>query len=173
MSSWGGTLGKAFSISARGCLERKSTSGTRQTTGWRCLRLRRVAFPRLSSPAAPSTATPSSFPFNLFSPLNPACLRLAHCFLSARGPSSLPPPRAPGRFAFPGSRSSLSRSSRRHLAAGLLGSGNRPARCGRRGARKRRRETREWRGSRLCSRGRRCQLRPGPASQDQGLSCEP
>lgn len=88
-------------------------------------------------------------------------MRLAHCFISAPGPSSLPPPRSPGRFAFPSSCSGLSRSSRRrrHLPAGLPASRNRPARCSRTGSRKRRGGTWESPGSRLSSDGRRCQLR--------------
>lgn len=120
-----------------------------------------VFSPRLSSSAAPSTVTLSSILFNLFSPLHPASVRLAHCFISARGPSSLPPPRAPGRFAFLGSCSGLSgsyRRRRRHLPAGLPASRNRPARCGRRGARKRRGRTRESPGSRFSSASGCCQL---------------
>lgn len=54
--------------------------------------MRPVSSPRLSSSsAALSTATPSSFLFNLFSPLTPSSVRLVHCFISAPGPSSLPP----------------------------------------------------------------------------------
>lgn len=53
--------------------------------------MRPVSSPRLSSSAALSTVTPSSFLFNLFSPLTPSSVRLVHCFISAPGPSSLPP----------------------------------------------------------------------------------
>lgn len=127
-----------------------------------------VSSPRLSSSEAPSTVTPSSFLFNLFSPFTPPPCVWPPLFISAPGPSSLLPPRSPGRFAFPGSRSGLSGSSgrRRHLPAGLPASRNRPAKCGRRGARKRRGGIQEPPGSRLSSGGRRCQLRAEPASQD-------
>lgn len=87
-----------------------------------------------------------------FSPLPRLLLCFRPCSLISRQPRFVWPTlsdpgtaclspfaRAPGRLAFPSSRSGLSGSSRRrhHLAAGLPESRNHPERCWRKGARRR------------------------------------
>lgn len=99
MSSWGGTLDKAFTISARGLLETKSTSVTSKTKGCVCRRSPLLAFLRLLQLFL-LLFLPLPFLISCL-PSPPSSLGLVHCFISAPGPPACPRPGAPGRFAFP------------------------------------------------------------------------